>query len=170
MVKSMGDVAALDWLGQGGILEEVSCDMAKYLLDHQMSFYMIRIMEDNEICFRAMTEYGDGMVLNVSERSGEITKEMKNMAPDKVFYHEDFGSDGCLAYLEGGAERSVYGQVAEIMDLTQCRYYLCGKKDMSAVLQLPKGDYLMIDCGNIQQKIREMPQGVRSRDAEIGHR
>lgn len=34
MVKSMGDVAALDWLGQGGILEEVSCDMAKYLLDH----------------------------------------------------------------------------------------------------------------------------------------
>lgn len=164
MVESMGDVAALDWTGHGGILEEVSCGVAKRLLDNKMPFCVIHILDDNEICFQAITEYDDGMVLNVSERSGEVTEDMKGLGLDGVFYHDDFGRDGCLVYLEEHSGRTVYEQVTEIMDISHFKCYLCGKKDMSGILQLPKGAYLMIDCENILQKIREMPQGVRSRN------
>ena len=171
MLNQMNEIYALDWAGQEGILEEISCGMAEQLINQQMPFCIVDIQKDNHVCFEAATEYdAEGLTLNISERCGEVTDQMKQMQVSHLFYHEDFANDGYLVHLNFGTEKSLFEQIGKEMDISRLRYYLWGKKEMSDILKLPEGVCLMIDCGSFMQRIQETSKNLQERNTDNRHR
>jgi len=171
MIDSINELYALGWADHDRILEEISCDVAERMIDSKMPFCLVHILADRKICFEAITEYDDkNLTLNVSKRSGEITDSMKEMELSDVFYHDDFGNDGYLVYLECDSEKSLFRQIVEEIDISNFKCFLYGKIKVSEMLKLPEESYLLIDCGRFIQKIRETSQNNQGRSTKIRYR
>lgn len=156
MIKSMGEVLAIGCSDGMEILEEVSRELAERLVNNRQPFVMVHVQDNGDVSFEGITEYDPSeLILNLSDRSGTLTEEMKDMGIDDVFYHDDFANDGSLVYLEEGTGLTLYEQVDSEVDLSAFHCYLCSGKNMGDVSKLPAGNYLMIDCGETMHKVRE---------------
>ncbi len=157
MMKGMEEMLCMDWGKEGGILEEVGKELAEKLINGGMPFMLIHVEEDGEISFDGITEYDfSEFQMNVSYRAGTITDGMKGLKLDDVFYHDNFGTDGYLVYLKKDAGKSFWKQIGEEIDLSGFSCYLYAEKSVEEVMGLPAGSYLMIECGGIMRKMKEM--------------
>lgn len=156
MIKSMGEMLAAGWTDGKNILEEVSRELAKRLINNRQPFTLVHVEKDGEVGFEGIAEYGSsGLTLNLSDRSGTLTEEMKGMGIDEVFYHGDFCNDGGLVSLEEDGELTLYEQIECEVNLSAFHCYLCSGKNMGDVSKLPAGSYLMIDCGETMCRVRK---------------
>ncbi|MBD5535953.1 MAG: hypothetical protein HDQ99_09915 [Lachnospiraceae bacterium] len=155
MIKSMGEMLAAGWSDGMNILEEVSRELAERLVNNRQPFVLVHVEGDGEVSFEGITEYdASELILNLSNRYGTLTEEMKDMSIDDVFYHDDFANDGGLVYLEEGTGLTLYEQIDNEVNLSAFHCYLCSGKNMGDVSKLPAGSYLMIDCGETMRKVR----------------
>lgn len=155
MIKSMGEMLAAGWSDGMNILEEVSRELAERLVNNRQPFVLVHVEGDGEVSFEGITEYdASELILNLSNRYGTLTEEMKDMGIDDVFYHDDFANDGGLVYLEEGTGITLYEQIDNEVNLSAFHCYLCSGKNMGDVSKLPAGSYLMIDCGETMRKVR----------------
>ena len=155
MIKSMGEMLAAGWSDGMNILEEVSRELAERLVNNRQPFVLVHVEGDGEVSFEGITEYdASELILNLSNRYGTLTEEMKDMGIDDVFYHDDFANDGGLVYLEEGTGLTLYEQIDNEVNLSAFHCYLCSGKNMGDVSKLPAGSYLMIDCGETMRKVR----------------
>ena len=156
MIKSMGEMLAAGWSDGMNILEEVSRELAERLVNNRQPFVLFHVEGDGEVSFEGITEYDDSeLILNLSDRHGTLTEEMKDMGIDDVFYHDDFANDGGLVYLEEGTGITLYEQIDNEVNLSAFHCYLCSGKNMGDVSKLPVGNYLIIDCNETMRKVRE---------------
>ncbi len=156
MIKSMGEMLAAGWSDGMNILEEVSRELAERLIDNRQPFVLVHVEGGGDVSFEGIAEYDSSeLILNLSDRHGTLTEEMKDMGIDDVFYHEDFANDGGLVYLDEGTELTLYEQIDNEVNLSAFHCYLCSGKNMGEVLKLPAGSYLMIDCSETMHKVRE---------------
>lgn len=154
MLKSMGEILVIGWTDGNSILEEVSQELAERLVNNRQPFVLIHVEGNGEVSFEGITEYDSSeLILNLSNRYGTLTEEMKDMSIDDVFYHDDFADDGGLVYLEEGTGRTLYEQIDNEVNLSAFHCYLCSGKNMGDVSKLPAGSYLMIDCGETMRKV-----------------
>jgi len=101
----MGEMLAAGWTDGKNILEEVSRELAERLINNRQPFVLVHVEDDGEVSFEGIAEYDSSeLILNLSDRYGTLTEEMKDMGIDDVFYHDDFANDGGLVYLEEGTE------------------------------------------------------------------
>ena len=155
LIKSMGEMLAAGWSDGMNILEEVSRELAERLVNNRQPFVLVHVEGDGEVSFEGITEYdASELILNLSDRYGTLTEEMKDMGIDDVFYHDDFANDGGLVYLEEGTGLTLYEQIDNEVNLSAFHCYLCSGKNMGDVSKLPAGSYLMIDCGETMRKVR----------------
>ena len=155
MIKSMGEMLAAGWSDGMNILEEVSRELAERLVNNRQPFVLVHVEGDGEVSFEGITEYdASELILNLSNRYGTLTEEMKDMSIDDVFYHDDFANDGGLVYLEEGTGLTLYEQIDNEVNLSAFHCYLCSGKNVGDVSKLPAGSYLMIDCGETMRKVR----------------
>ncbi len=151
----MGEMLAAGWSDGMNILEEVSRELAERLIGNRQPFVLVHVEGDGEVSFEGITEYdASELILNLSNRYGTLTEEMKDMSIDDVFYHDDFANDGGLVYLEEGTGLTLYEQIDNEVNLSAFHCYLCSGKNMGDVSKLPAGSYLMIDCGETMRKVR----------------
>lgn len=151
----MGEMLAAGWSDGMNILEEVSRELAERLVNNRQPFVLVHVEGDGEVSFEGITEYdASELILNLSNRYGTLTEEMKDMSIDDVFYHDDFANDGGLVYLEEGTGLTLYEQIDNEVNLSAFHCYLCSGKNMGDVSKLPAGSYLMIDCGETMRKVR----------------
>lgn len=151
----MGEMLAAGWSDGMNILEEVSRELAERLVNNRQPFVLVHVEGDGEVSFEGITEYdASELILNLSNRYGTLTEEMKDMGIDDVFYHDDFANDGGLVYLEEGTGITLYEQIDNEVNLSAFHCYLCSGKNMGDVSKLPAGSYLMIDCGETMRKVR----------------
>lgn len=157
MIKSMGEMLAVGWTdGIINILEEASRELAKRLVNNRQPFALVHVEGNENVGFEGITEYDSSeLTLNLSDRQGKLTEEMKGMSIDEVFYHEDFCNDGGLVYLEERTGLTLYEQIDNEVNLSDFHCYLCSGKNMGDVSKLPAGSYLMIDCSETMCKVRE---------------
>ena len=114
------------------------------------------VEDGGEVGFEGIAEYDSSeLILNLSDRHGTLTEEMKDMGVDEVFYHEDFANDGGLVTLEEDAGMTLYEQIDNEVNLSVFHCYLCSGKNMGDVSKLPAGSYLMIDCSETMRRVRE---------------
>lgn len=164
MIKSMGEMLAAGWTDGKNILEEVSRELAERLINNRQPFVLVHVEDDGEVSFEGIAEYDSSeLILNLSDRYGTLTEEMKDMGIDDVFYHDDFANDGGLVYLEEGTELTLYEQIDNEVNLSAFHCYLCSGKNMGDVSKLPAGSYLMIDCGETMRKVREQLKEEREK-------
>lgn len=117
---------------------------------------LVHVEDGGEVGFEGIAEYDSSeLILNLSDRYGTLTEEMKDMGIDDVFYHDDFANDGGLVSLEEDSELTLYEQIDYEVNLSAFHCYLCSGKNMGDVSKLPAGSYLMIDCGETMRKVRE---------------
>ena len=151
----MGEMLAAGWSDGMNILEEVSRELAERLVNNRQPFVLVHVEGDGEVSFEGITEYdASELILNLSNRYGTLTEEMKDMSIDDVFYHDDFANDGGLVYLEEGMGLTLYEQIDNEVNLSAFHCYLCSGKNVGDVSKLPAGSYLMIDCGETMRKVR----------------
>ena len=132
MIKSMGEVLAAGCSDGMDILEEVSRELAERLVNNRQPFVMVHVQDNGDVSFEGITEYDSSeLILNLSDRSGTLTEEMKDMG------------------------LTLYEQIDSEVDLSAFHCYLCSGKNMGDVSKLPAGSYLMIDCGETMHKVRE---------------
>lgn len=156
MIKSMGEMLAAGWTDGMNILEEASRELAERLVNNRQPFALLHVEGNGDVSFEGITEYDSSeLTLNLSDRRGTLTEEMKGMSADEVFYHEDFCNDGGLVYLEDGTEMTLYEQIDSEVNLSAFHCYLCSGRNMGDVSRLPAGSYLMIDCSETMRKVRE---------------
>ena len=156
MIKSMGEMLAAGWTDGNNILEAVSRELAKRLIDNRQPFVLVHVEDGGEVGFEGIAEYDSSeLILNLSDRHGTLTEEMKDMGVDEVFYHEDFANDGGLVTLEEDAGMTLYEQIDNEVNLSAFHCYLCSGKNMGDVSKLPAGSYLMIDCSETMRRVRE---------------
>lgn len=171
MMKDMEEILEAVWTFSNGILDEISNELAERFINSGQPFVLLHIDKDKNVSFSGITEYDNfGTVLNLSERFGVLTEEMKGMDMGEVFYHDDFGSDGSLVYLEPDGEQTLYQQISEVVDLSAFQCYLCAEKNMEEVVKLPMGSYFMIEVDEIIQKMKDQPKAVQDRQLNKGHR
>lgn len=164
VIKSMGEMLAAGWTDGKNILEEVSRELAERLINNRQPFVLVHVEDDGEVSFEGIAEYDSSeLILNLSDRYGTLTEEMKDMGIDDVFYHDDFANDGGLVYLEEGTELTLYEQIDNEVNLSAFHCYLCSGKNMGDVSKLPAGSYLMIDCGETMRKVREQLKEEREK-------
>lgn len=154
-----------------GILDEISSKLAERFINSGQPFVLLHIDKDKNVSFSGITEYDNsGATLNLSERSGVLTEEMREMSMAEVFYHDDFGSDGSLVYLEPMGEQTLYQQISEVVDLSAFQCYLCAEKNMEEVAKLPIGSYFIIEGDKIMKKIKEQPGHTQDKKLNTGYR
>lgn len=171
MIKSMGEMLSAGWTDGGTILEEASRELAERLVNNRQPFVLVHVEDDGDVGFEGIAEYHSSeLTLNLSDRSGTLTEEMKEMSIDEVFYHGNFCNDGCLVSLKEDAELTLYEQIDNEVNLSVFHCYLCSGKNMGDVLKLPAGSYLMIDCGETMSRIREQLKEEQDRRKRTGHR
>ena len=164
MIKSMGEMLSAGWTDGKNILEEVSRELAERLLNNIQTFVLVHVEGDGEVSFEGIAEYDSSeLILNLSDRYGTLTEEMKDMGIDDVFYHDDFANDGGLVSLEEDSELTLYEQIDNEVNLSAFHCYLCSGKNMGDVSKLPAGSYLMIDCGETMRKVREQLKEEREK-------
>lgn len=164
MIKSMGEMLAAGWTDGKNILEEVSRELAERLINNRQPFVLVHVEDDGEVSFEGIAEYDSSeLILNLSDRYGTLTEEMKDMGIDDVFYHDDFANDGGLVSLEEDSELTLYEQIDYEVNLSAFHCYLCSGKNMGDVSKLPAGSYLMIDCGETMRKVREQLKEEREK-------
>lgn len=164
MIKSMGEMLAAGWTDGKNILEEVSRELAERLINNRQPFVLVHVEDDGEVSFEGIAEYDSSeLILNLSDRYGTLTEEMKDMGIDDVFYHDDFANDGGLVSLEEDSELTLYEQIDCEVNLSAFHCYLCSGKNMGDVSKLPAGSYLMIDCGETMRKVREQLKEEREK-------
>lgn len=164
MIKSMGEMLEAGWSDGMNILEEVSRELAERLVNNRQPFVLVHVEGGGEVSFQGITEYDSSeLILNLSDRYGTLTEEMKEMGIDDVFYHDDFANDGGLVYLEEGTGLTLYEQIDNEVNLSAFHCYLCSGKNMGDVSKLPAGSYLMIDCGETMCKVREQLKDEREK-------
>ena len=121
----MGEMIAIGWSDGMDILEEASRELAERLVNRQ-PFALLHVEGNGDVDFEGITEYDSSeLTLNLSDRRGTLTEEMKGMSVDEVFYHEDFCNDGGLVYLEEGTEMTLYEQIDSEVNLSAFHCYLC---------------------------------------------
>lgn len=156
MIKSMGEMLAAVGVDGMNILEEVSRELAEKLINNRQPFVLFHVEGNGIVSFEGITEYDSSeLKLNLTDRYGTLTEEMKGMSMKEVFYHEDFCKDGCLVTLKEEARLSLYEQVDWEVDIPSYKCYLCSGKNMGDVSKLPVGNYLIIDCSETMRKVRE---------------
>ena len=171
MIKSMGEMLAAGWTDGMNILEEASRELAERLVNNKQPFALLHVGKGGEVGFEGIAEYHPPeLTLNLSDRRGTLTEEMKGMSADEVFYHEDFCNDGGLVTLEEGTGLTLYEQIDSEVDLSAFHCYLCSGKNMGDVSKLPAGSYLMIDCGETMRKVREQLRDGREGQHRTEHR
>lgn len=171
MIKSMGEMLAAGWSDGIDILEEVSRELAERLVNNRQPFVLVHVEGNGDVSFEGITEYDSSeLTLNLSDRQGTLTEEMKGMSVDEVFYHEDFCNDGGLVTLEEGTELTLYEQIDSEVNLSAFHCYLCLGRNMGDVSKLPAGSYLMIDCGETMRKVREQLKEEREEQRRTEHR
>ncbi len=171
MIKSMGEMMAVGWTDGMDILEEVSRELAERLVNNRQPFVLVHVEGDGEVGFEGIAEYHPSeLTLNLSDRRGTLTEEMKGMSVDEVFYHEDFCNDGGLVTLEEGTEMTLYEQIDSEVNLSAFHCYLCSGRNMGDVSKLPAGSYLLIDCGETMRKVREQLKEGREEQRRTEHR
>ena len=164
MIKSMGEMLAAGWTDGKNILEEVSRELAERLINNRQPFVLVHVEDGGEVGFEGIAEYDSSeLILNLSDRYGTLTEEMKDMGIDDVFYHDDFANDGGLVSLEEDSELTLYEQIDYEVNLSAFHCYLCSGKNMGDVSKLPAGSYLMIDCGETMRKVREQLKEEREK-------
>jgi len=171
MLTDMNEVLAEDWTSGKGILEEIDVRLAERLITGELPVCIFSIEPDGMICFLAITEKeGKEIALNLSDRNGYITEEMKALGITDLFYHDEFATDGCLAYLDKNRKESIHEQMMVEVSMENPHYYLCGEKKVSEVLELPAGNYVFIDCGELVRQISERSKSATEKEQQIGHR
>lgn len=164
VIKSMGEMLAAGWTDGKNILEEVSRELAERLINNRQPFVLVHVEDGGEVSFEGIAEYDSSeLILNLSDRYGTLTEEMKDMGIDDVFYHDDFANDGGLVSLEEDSELTLYEQIDYEVNLSAFHCYLCSGKNMGDVSKLPAGSYLMIDCGETMRKVREQLKEEREK-------
>lgn len=171
MIKSMGEMLAAGWTDGKNILKEVSRELAERLINNRQPFVLVHVEGDGEVGFEGIAEYESSeLILNLSDRYGTLTEEMKDMSVDDVFYHDDFVNDGGLVYLKEDTELTLYEQIDSEVNLSAFHCYLCSGKNMGDVSKLPAGSYLMIDCGRTMCKVKEQLKDKREEQQRTEHR
>lgn len=156
MITGMSEAVEVLRDSRDGVLEEIGRKLSEDFINSGYPFLVLHIVEENRICFEAITEANFGkMQLNISKREGHIGENMADLNIEEVFYHDDFGQDGCLADLEGRADKSLYQQITECIGLDGLRCYLCGEKTTKDIMGLSAGSYLMINCDETLKAMRE---------------
>lgn len=163
MIRDMEELLCADWTGGNGILEKTGGKLAERLINDRMPFILLHVEEDGDISFDGITEYGSsGLILNMSNRTGTVTDEMKKLELDDVFYHGNFGADGYFVYLKENAGKTLYQQIGEAVDLSGYCCCLCAGKSVAEVMELPAGSYLMMECSEIMRKMKGIAQQANS--------
>lgn len=163
MIRDMEELLCVDWTGGSKILEKAGDKLAERLINCRMPFVLLHVEEDGDISFDGITEYGSsGLILNMSNRTGTVTDEMKRLGLDDVFYHENFGADGYLVRLKEDAGKTLYRQIGEAIDLSGYCCCLCAEKSVAEVMELPAGSYLMMECSEIMRKMKGIAQEENS--------
>ena len=171
VIKSMGEMLAAGWTDKNNILEAVSRELAERLVNNRQPFVLVHVEGGGEVSFEGIAEYDSSeLILNLSDRHGTLTEEMKDMGIDDVFYHDDFVNDGGLVTLEEDAELTLYEQIDNEVNLSAFHCYLCSGKNMGDVSKLPAGSYLMIDCGKTMRKVREQLKDGQGKEHRTEHR
>lgn len=170
MLTDMDDVLAKDWTSGKGILEEIDVRMAERLITGELPVSIFSIEPNRMIYFLAIVEKeGEKIVLNLSDRNGYITEEMEALGITDLFYHDEFATNGCLIYLNKNSKETIHEQMMAEVGMKNLHYYLCGEKKVSEVLELPAGNYVFIDCGELVRQISERSKAVTEKNQQTGH-
>lgn len=155
MLESMSEVYEKIVENSSFILEPVKRGLAEELINMGQVFTILSTTEEQWVFFEVMLEKENKQtVLNVSTRHGCIESSMEDMPICDVFYTDDFGRDGFLVSFD--TETPFFGQLEELVDLTDCHFFFGGNVKAKDMQQLPHGRYLLIDGGELLKKVREM--------------